>query len=294
MSLVLGNVGTPATQLPEHKLRGTARGLIARLRVREPQFAAIAIHPQAGIYRRFGKCRAQLLDYLEDEVERQEHELETYMRDVDEGLVPEAGRSDAEIRSTLNKRMMSLADVVQRHGDLFEQSSRISRSTIPAKFFMRFRRAYSPLWDEESQLVQDEELSCSGGLDGTLQSDLTALQDDGLNPLARFMAYRLAEPFMDYLWEPLAKLWYGIRAGRRTTYHISLAANIDCQKIVMLAKLFAGLIATACLAATIGVLYTVKDTKTQIVVMTLFGFAFCLAPHLVGPKSMPTFALATA
>lgn len=119
--------------------------------------------------------------------------------------------------------------------------------------------------------------------------------DDDLEPMAKFLADWLMDPFTEYVVEPIRSL---VRLEspftKADTKDDDKIEHVGIPVINGIAKAFVSTLAILSLAIPIGALSVLEKPVLRFVVMTLFGHAFAMSVQFMGARSIPTYMLITA
>ncbi|KAF2467392.1 uncharacterized protein BDR25DRAFT_316749 [Lindgomyces ingoldianus] len=143
-----------------------------------------------------------------------------------------------------------------------------------------------------------EDICHYGPYGGPVPPSFVPLDDVDLNPIEALLAYRLLNPFLDFVGSPIKKAMKSLLA--KLGLITNSAPDVRSQEstgggvIAAVAKAITLAFCTLQLAAAIGTLDAIDGSQTRLTVMTIFALVFSSTCNFFGKDSLPIYSLNAA
>ncbi|CAI9629340.1 unnamed protein product [Alternaria burnsii] len=245
--------------------------------------------PQLGIHETFGREWALCLAHVEGEVHQCGRVVEDFLRK--NAQREELSPSEAEYKSAMNNLVNSLL----LHERIVKTSPRMSSSTPPSMASMNKYRINS-LVNKTGMRSANGELASMYGQEGDpIPSNLAAVDDEGLPPMALFIRDWLLNPLVDVIATPSQDLLMRLPVYRRR-YQEEEEQNsngrvINSNTVSAAANAFVYVLAILILIAPIATFTVVKEQSLRIIIMPLFCLLLAGSAQLMGSDAMPWYTI---
>ncbi|CAN9366862.1 unnamed protein product [Alternaria alternata] len=246
--------------------------------------------PQLGIHETFGREWALCLAHVEGEVHQCGRVVEDYLRKNAQREEP--APSEVEYKSVMNDLVNSLL----LHGRIVKTSPKMSSSTPPSMASMNKYRINS-LVNKTGMRSANGELASMYGQEGdSIPSNLAAVDDEGLSPMALFIRDWLLNPLVDVIATPSQDLLmrlpvYRRRYQEKEQEQDSNGRVINSNTVSTAANAFVYVLAILILIAPIATFNVVKDQSLRIIIMPLFCLLLAASAQLMGSDAMPWYTI---
>ncbi|KAF2187644.1 hypothetical protein K469DRAFT_103660 [Zopfia rhizophila CBS 207.26] len=242
-----------------------------------------ARHPEADIRRRFAKERVFRAAFVEWIVDRRFNEV-TKLRSEFE----KEGGCDEIWFEKFETSMWRAIEALELCDRVFTGDRRMAQSITPSAYYMDLYRAHLQSRGHGVRAPNGQDQASYGPRGGPISDDHTALCDENLSPVQWFLVYKLMNPFIDYISDPLQKML--AKVWKPNGSYVK-QQEINESTIRAIAKTIECALGNLSLSAAIGILYKISSPKVRLVVLTVFSLVFSSSVNLFGREAIQTFAL---
>ena len=179
-------------------------------------------------------------------------------------------------------------------GRIVKTSPKMSSSTPPSMASMNKYRVNS-LVNKPGMRSANGELASMYGQEGdSIPSNLAAVDDEGLSPMALFIRDWLLNPLVDVIATPSQDLLMRLPVYRRRYQEKEEDSNgrfINSNTISAAANAFVYVLAILILIAPIATFNVVKEQSLRIIIMPLFCLLLAASAQLMGSDAMPWYTI---
>ncbi|CAN9115418.1 unnamed protein product [Alternaria alternata] len=254
-------------------------------------FTMIAEFPQAGIHNTFPEEWALAIAYAESEVYRCRRALGCFQRKNIQSK--ESNPSGDEYKSVMD----DLINAMLLLGRIVEASQKMSSSTPPSKKSMDRYRIFSHVEKSGMRGANGEMAFMYGQMGESIPFNLATVDDEDLQPMARFISKWLLDPLVEYILAPprdlllklpMYKTKYSVESkeSRRRIFNTKTVSAVAETCVYTLAILI--------LIAPIATFTVVEEQSLRIIIMPLFCLVLVVSAQLMGSDAMPLYTLVVA
>jgi hypothetical protein len=160
---------------------------------------------------------------------------------------------------------------------------------------MRKYRYYIRTGNESIRAANGELASIYSDDGDPVPSELATANNEDLEPMTEFVYDWLMDPVIDYILDPLLRLWRSLKfSARKRPMTGGDIVDVDERILSAVAKVFVCVLAMLFLIAPIATSNIIEDQTLRVVITSLFCLPFVASAQLMGSRSMPLYTLVTA